>query len=128
MTELAFFDKVAARAGVAPDTAQALTEATLRTLSERISGAEAAALADHLAYELRDSVLAGADEPEAFGYDEFLRRVGERAAVEDDVAERGVRAVLQTLHRPVGHHEFEDAMAQLPKEIQALAEPVPRKP
>ncbi|NJP31037.1 DUF2267 domain-containing protein [Micromonospora thermarum] len=128
MAELQFFEKVAARAGVPSDTAQSLTEATLRTLAERISGGEAADLADHIAYELRDLLVKGSEEPEVFGYDEFLRRVADRAGVEQDVAERGARAVLQTMHRVVGHDEFEDAMAQLPKEIGALAQPVPREP
>ncbi|MBQ1049252.1 DUF2267 domain-containing protein [Micromonospora sp. C51] len=128
MAELKFFEKVAARAGVTPDTAQSLTVATLRTLTERISGGEAADLADRVAYELRQFMVKGTDEPEVFAYDEFLRRVSDRAGVERGVAERGVRAVLQTLHRVVGHDEFEDAMAQLPEDLRALARPVPRGP
>lgn len=127
MAELEFYDKVAARAGVPPETAQALTEATLRTLAERISGGQSADLADHVAHELRPFLArARPEEPQAFGCDEFLRRVAERAAVPDGVAERGARAVLQTLHRVVGHREFEDAMSELPAEIGALAQPVPR--
>ena len=127
MAELAFYEKVAARAAVPPETAQSLTEATLSTLAERISGGQAADLADHLAEELRPFVVkARPEEPEVFGYDEFLRRVAERAGVADGVAERGARAVLQTLHRVVGHKEFEDAIAELPAEIGALAQPVPR--
>ncbi|MGN9778084.1 DUF2267 domain-containing protein [Micromonospora sp. H33] len=128
MAELQFFEKVAARAGVPSDTAQSLTVATLRTLAERISGGEAADLADHVAYELRDLLVKGTEEQEVFAYDEFLRRVGERAGVDEDLAERGVEAVLKTLHRVVGHDEFEDALAQLPTELQALAQPVPREP
>ncbi|MFC3504884.1 DUF2267 domain-containing protein [Micromonospora krabiensis] len=129
MAELKFFDKVAARAGVPDDTARSLTEATLRTLAERISGGQAAELADHVAHELRP-LLARADveEPDVFAYDEFVRRVAERAGVGPSLAERGAGAVLQTLHRVVGHREFEQAMAQLPTEIQALAQPVPQNP
>jgi uncharacterized protein (DUF2267 family) len=128
MAELKFFEKVAARADVPPETAQSLTEATLRTLADRISGGEAAHLADRVADQLRPFLAKGTEEPEAFAYDEFLRRVADRANVERGVAERGVRAVLQTLHRVVGHKEFEDAMAQLPAELQALVQPVPRVP
>ncbi|MGC1214609.1 MAG: DUF2267 domain-containing protein [Micromonospora sp.] len=127
MAELEFFEKVAARAGVPPQAAQSLTEATLRTLAERISGGQAADLADHVAHELRPFLArARPEEPEAFGYDEFLRRVADRAGVDEAAAERGAGAVLQTLHRVVGHQEFEDTMAQLPTEVQALAQPVPR--
>ncbi|MFI7492383.1 DUF2267 domain-containing protein [Micromonospora echinaurantiaca] len=128
MAELKFFDKVAARANVPPETARSLTEATLRTLTERISGGEAADLADHVAAELRPLLIKGTEDPEPFGHDEFLRRVAERADVAPDVAEAGVRAVLQTLHRVVGHAEFEEALAQLPADLRALAQPVPRTP
>ncbi|MEH0935801.1 DUF2267 domain-containing protein [Micromonospora psammae] len=128
MVELKFFDKVAARAGVPPETAQSLTEATLSTLSQRISGGEAAAVADHLADPLRSLLVKGTEDPEPFGYDEFLRRVADRSGVERAVAERGVRAVLQTMHRVVGHREFQKAMAQLPADLRALAEPLPRGP
>ncbi|MBX7266953.1 DUF2267 domain-containing protein [Micromonospora sp. Llam7] len=128
MAELQFFEKVAGRAGVAPDTAQALTVATLRTLTERISGGEAARLADRVAYELRDYLTKGTEEPEAFGYDEFLRRVTERAGVDPELAERGVRAVLQTLHPVAGHREFTDALAQLPAQLRNLVQPLPRAP
>ena len=129
MAELEFFEKVAARAGVPAETAQALTEATLRTVAERISGGEAADLADHVAHELRPFVAkARPEEPEVFAYDEFLRRVADRAGVERDVAERGVGAVLQTLHRVVGFNEFDHALSELPKEVKALAQPVPRGP
>ncbi|PWU50164.1 DUF2267 domain-containing protein [Micromonospora globispora] len=129
MAELGFFEKVAARAGVSAQTAQSLTEATLRTLAERISGGQAADLADHVAHELRPLLArARPEEPEVFAYDEFLRRVADRAGVEEAVAERGAGAVLQTLHRVVGPDEFQDAMAQLPTEVQALAQPVPHGP
>lgn len=129
MAELEFFEKVAARAGVSAQAAQSLTEATLRTLAERISGGQAADLADHVAHELRPLLArARPEEPEVFAYDEFLRRVADRAGVDEAVAERGAGAVLQTLHRVVGPDEFQDAMAQLPTEVQALAEPVPHGP
>ncbi|MEU5790464.1 MULTISPECIES: DUF2267 domain-containing protein [Micromonospora] len=128
MAELKFVEKVAARAGVPPETARSLTEATLGTLTQRISGGQAGALAGHLADELSPLLIKGTEDPEAFGYDEFLRRVADRAGVDRGVAERGVRAVLQTLHRVVGHREFEDAMVQLPADLRALAEPLPHGP
>ncbi|NES31984.1 DUF2267 domain-containing protein [Micromonospora terminaliae] len=129
MAELEFVAKVAERAGLPAKTARSLTEATLRTLAERISGGEAADLADHVAHELRPLLArARPEEPEAFGYDEFLRRVADRAGTAPDIAAKGARAVLQTLHRVVGHAEFEQAMSELPREIGALAQPVPRTP
>ncbi|MFC4017746.1 DUF2267 domain-containing protein [Micromonospora sp. GCM10011542] len=128
MAELAFVDKVAARAGVPPEQARPLTEAVLRTLTERISGGEAAALSPHLADELSPLLIKATEAPEVFGYDEFLRRVADRSGLDRAVAERGVRAVLQTMHRVVGFREFEDAMTQLPADLRALAQPLPHGP
>ncbi|MET8348558.1 MULTISPECIES: DUF2267 domain-containing protein [unclassified Micromonospora] len=128
MAELAFVDKVAARAGVPPEQARPLTEAVLRTLTERLSGGEAATLAPHLATELSPLLVKVAEAPEVFGYDEFLRRVAERAGTDRPTAERGSRAVLQTMHRVVGHREFEDALSQLPADLKELAQPLPQGP
>jgi uncharacterized protein (DUF2267 family) len=129
MAELEFFEKVTAAAGIPAEKARALTEATLRTLAERISGGEAADLADHVAHELRPLLTrARPEEPEVFGYDEFLRRIAERAGVDRDLAERGARGVLQTLDPVVGHQEFAHAMSQLPTEIRGLAQPARRGP
>ncbi|MEH1165233.1 DUF2267 domain-containing protein [Micromonospora sp. CPCC 205539] len=128
MAELTFVDKVAARAGVPPGQARPLTEAVLRTLTERISSGEAAALAPHFADELSPLLIKAVEAPEPFGYDEFLRRVADRAGTDRPTAERGIRAVLQTMHRVVGHREFEDALAQLPADLRALAQPLPHGP
>ena len=113
---------------VPPEQARPLTEAVLRTLTERLSGGEAGALAPHLADELSPLLVKAAEPPETFGYDEFLRRVADRAGIDRPAAERGTRAVLQTMHRVVGHREFEDALAQLPADLRALAQPLPHGP
>ncbi|MCF0095019.1 DUF2267 domain-containing protein [Micromonospora sp. MH99] len=128
MADLGFVDKVAARAGIPPAQARPLTEAVLQTLTERLSGGEAAALAPHLAAELSPLLVKATEPPEAFGYDEFLRRVADRAGTDRPGAERGVRAVLQTMHRVVGHREFTDALSQLPADLRALAQPLPHGP
>ncbi|MEU1759568.1 DUF2267 domain-containing protein [Micromonospora sp. NPDC005257] len=127
MAEPEFYARVSARAGVPVETARALTEATLRTLAERISGGEADDLSAHVAHELRPLLArARVDDPEVFGYDEFLRRVAERSGATPSDAERGARAVLQALHRVVGPAQFNRALSQLPREIAELAQPTPR--
>ncbi|QLQ36012.1 DUF2267 domain-containing protein [Micromonospora robiginosa] len=127
MAESQFYARVAARAGVPETTARALTEATLTTLAERISGGEATDLSAHVAHELRPLLVrARAEDAQPFGYDEFLRRIAERAGATPADAERGARAVLQALHRVVGPAEFDRAVAQLPREIGELAQPAPR--
>lgn len=54
--------------------------------------------------------------------------MADRAEIDRPAAERGIRAVLQTMHRVVGHREFEDALAQLPADLRALAQPLPHGP
>jgi len=120
LAELAFIETVAERAGVPEDQAVALIEATLRTLTERISAGEAADAAAHMPDRFRPLLIKSRENAEAFPIDEFIRRVAERAGVGPDVAERGVRAVLQTMRNLVGHKEFEDIMSQLPREFGEL--------
>jgi uncharacterized protein (DUF2267 family) len=122
MAELAFINKVAERAGVPEDTARLLTEGTLLTLSARISGGEAEDLVDRVPDQLQPYLVKPTEPAEPFSYDEFMRRVSEYAAVDRPTAERGVAAVLSALHETVGHKEFLDAMAQLPREFGPLVE------
>ena len=120
MAELEFVAKVAERAGVPAETAQCLTEATLRTLAERISGGEAADLARHLPPDLQPH-LTGAPEPaERFTPDEFVRRVAERAGTDEDHATKGIRAVFDTLREVAPGKELDEVTTQLPKEFGAL--------
>jgi uncharacterized protein (DUF2267 family) len=121
-----FIDAVARRAGVSAEQAATLTRATLRTLAERISGGEA----EDLASELPDALGKHLRKPpnqefaEPFGLEEFVRRVSEQADVAPTVAAASVRAVLTTLREAVTGDEFEDMVAQLPKEFREVIEPV----
>ncbi|BCB75974.1 hypothetical protein GCM10022251_55560 [Phytohabitans flavus] len=119
--ELAFIQKVAEWTGTTTDVAEALTEATLRTLTQRISGGEAAELADRVPDELRPYLTKAQEPPEPFPYQEFIRRIGEYANVDLATAESGVEAVLHALRDVVGYKEFMDAMAQLPQDLGRLA-------
>jgi uncharacterized protein (DUF2267 family) len=126
MAELRFIDEVAERAGVPEHQAAALTEATLRTLADRISGGEAADLADRVPDPLRPFLIKAREAPAAFPFDEFIRRVAGAAGVSGDVAKRGVGAVLQVLHPMVGHREFEEFMAQLPGDFGQVVSTEPK--
>jgi uncharacterized protein (DUF2267 family) len=100
--------------------AEAVTQATLLTLAERITGGEARDLAAQLPKEVQ-AFLDKKEEPaEAFDLNEFVRRVSLRAGVDRDTAQRGVQAVFQTLYAAVSTGEFSDVMSQLPKEFQDL--------
>jgi uncharacterized protein (DUF2267 family) len=115
-----FIEKVSERMGSSLGQAEAVTQATLLTLAERITGGEARDLAAQLPDELREFLVKTEEPAEAFDLDEFVRRVSLRAGVDRDTANRGVPAVFQTLYAAVSTGEFEDVLAQLPKEIQNL--------
>lgn len=125
MAELKFIDKVTERAQVSEDRAIALTEATLRTLAARLSAGEAADLADRVPEQLRPLLIKFEEDPEPLSFDAFVARVATQAEVSDDIARRGIRAVLQAMHTTVGQREFDEFMAQLPKEFGQLAQVVP---
>jgi uncharacterized protein (DUF2267 family) len=125
MAELTFIDKVAERAHVSEDRAAALTEATLRTLAARLSAGEAADLANRVPEQLRPLLIKVEEDPEPLSFDEFIARVAAQAEVSDDIAKRGLRGVLQAMHTTVGQREFDEFMAQLPKEFGQVAQVVP---
>ncbi|MET8307312.1 DUF2267 domain-containing protein [Micromonospora sp. NPDC005173] len=123
-----FINAVATRAKVSTDQAATLSRATLETLADRISAGQA----ENLAYQLP----GGLDDPlrnppprrgehaKSFGLDEFVRRVADHPAIDRALAAAGVGAVLTTLREAVSRDQFEDALAQLPKEFRQVIEPV----
>lgn len=125
MTYDDFINAVAERAGVSTEQAITITNATLETLAERISGGEAkdlaAQLPGRLAARLAKSPTREYAEP--FNLDEFIRRVSMGAGLEAAMAENAARAVLTTLREAVAGYEFRDMIAQLPKEFWRVLEP-----
>src|SRR5262249_46893999 len=115
MAQLAFVKKVAEQTGVADGQAVALTEATLRTLAARLSGGEAADLADRVPEEFRPLLITAQESPEPLSFNDFAVRVAEQAGVPVEVAGRGVGAVLRAMQTTTGRREFDEFMAQLPK-------------
>ncbi|MEU8129999.1 DUF2267 domain-containing protein [Micromonospora sp. NPDC049049] len=124
-----FINEVATRAKVSTDQAATLTSATLETLADRISAGQA----EDLAYQLPDGLDNHLRKPpphrrqehaQSYGLDEFVRRVADSPAVDRALAGAGVRAVLTTLREAVSRDEFNDAVAQLPKEFRQVIEPV----
>jgi putative intracellular protease/amidase/uncharacterized protein (DUF2267 family) len=113
----AFTKDVAALAGVAGDVAERATEATLRTLGERISDGEGRDLARHLPDSLAQLIVQPG-EAQSFPADEFLRRVAEREGTDPESAERHAAAVVAALARREGHKELHDMLNQLPRELR----------
>jgi uncharacterized protein (DUF2267 family) len=120
-----FIDEVSRRAGVGSEQAVAFTRATLETLTDRLTAGEALDLAAQLPKPLQVAMRHRAEGAERIGLGEFVRRVAERAGVDDAVATNGVRAVFTTLREAVTGGEFDDLLAELPRDFALLAEPVP---
>ncbi len=126
-----FVDAVARRAGLPTNQAATLSRAVLQTMVERMTGGEAADLAGHLPDEAGDYLAepgAAGGPPPAIGPVEFLRRVGERAGVDDQIARLGTAAVFATLREAVTVDEFHAMVAQLPRDFDGMTQPIPRPP
>ena len=110
------------RAGLTPEQAERAMEATLRTLSERISGGEAGDIAAFLPREMRDWMVPTVEAAEPFDRREFIRRVAEREGVDAETAEEHVRAVFHMLGYAVAPGELRDMASQLPRDFDDLLE------
>ena len=112
-------------AGLPKDQAESLAHATLRTLADRITGGEADDLAAQLPQPLKEDLHKDRDEAERFDVDEFVRRVSERAHVDQSTARTGAMATMMTIREAVTPGEFDDITAQLPQEYRELVGATP---
>ena len=119
-----FTRTAAERAGLPEEMAERIEHATLRTLADRISGGEAQDLAAQLPGPLKDDLRKPREDAEAFGVDEFVRRVAERGHVDPGEARTGAAAVLITVREAVTPGEFDDVLSQLPQEYRELVGPM----
>jgi uncharacterized protein (DUF2267 family) len=113
-----FIELAAQWADVGFDSAERAVRATLATLGERIDRGEAQQIAERLPPEIAPWV-ATTGPAQGFDVDEFLRRVAEREGVGIGEAERQARAVFRVL-RHVLEQEFDDVVAELPKDFAPL--------
>ncbi|MCW2984537.1 MAG: hypothetical protein JWR63_2107 [Conexibacter sp.] len=109
-------------AGLDPPAAERATEATLRTLAERITGGEAGDIASFLPREMRGWMVPVPEPAEPFDRQELVRRVAEREGVDPRTAEEHVRAVFQMLGFAVAPGELRDMASQLPQDFEDLLE------
>ncbi|MFB9236509.1 DUF2267 domain-containing protein [Plantactinospora siamensis] len=122
-----FVELVARRARVNDEEAVQLSRATLETLTDRLTAGEALDLAAQLPLPLQGLLRPPDEEAELFDAAEFARRVAERAGVTEPAARDAVRALFETLHEAVTGDEFDELVAGLPDDYQALIEPTPTR-
>jgi uncharacterized protein (DUF2267 family) len=120
-----FLTVVEQSARIGREDAERAVRATLQTLAERIARGEARDLAAQLPFELAPWLNAGTADAEPFEADEFLRRVAERTDGDPDTALRLSRAVFDALSRAVTRQEWDDTVAELPRDFAPL---LPRGP
>jgi uncharacterized protein (DUF2267 family) len=119
-----FIERVAERAGVAPDAALRATNAVLETLAERVSGGEVedmlAQLPRHLHEPLRRGDALSNGAARRMDLERFLRAVAEREGVTPEVARQHTRAVMATLRDALSPKEWLDLTAQLPEDYTVV--------
>lgn len=105
---------------ISREAAHDATQATLRTLGERISGGEASDLAERLPEDFAGPILTAGGEAEAFPPSEFVDRVDQREAIEMDDTDAHARAVLTSVAERLDQPKWEDATTQLPTAYEPL--------
>jgi uncharacterized protein (DUF2267 family) len=101
------------------EDAERAAVATLQTLGERLAGGEPFDLASQLPAELAEA-LPVIGPGETFGLEEFYRRVAVREGTDRETARRHARAVMSVLRQAISSGEWDDILAQLPKEYNEL--------
>ncbi|MFN2556282.1 MAG: DUF2267 domain-containing protein [Nitriliruptorales bacterium] len=102
------------------DLAEDATRATLETLGERLTAADAAELAAQLPEDLAGYVerqASGETDPSEFGVKEFCQRVAERQGsdLSPEDAREHVRAVFTTLREAISEGEYTTLLIRLPE-------------
>ena len=104
--------------------AEKATQATFRTLAERLAGGEPRNLASQLPPELAQHLpYEGEETSNPFSLEEFLKRVNEKdGGVDQPRAVYHARVVMEVLQEAVTEGEMDDVRSQLPDEYAPLFE------
>jgi uncharacterized protein (DUF2267 family) len=115
-----FVDRVSSRAGLDSERAKRAIEAVLETFGERIADGEAHDLAAQLPEPVAEPLRRASGDAQAIPADEFVRRIAAREQAPEAIAREHVRAVLTTVREAVTADEWDDTMAELPREYDQL--------
>jgi uncharacterized protein (DUF2267 family) len=112
-----FLRRIAEREGVDTETSERHARAALEALARTVTAKE---LADMVAELPKDyaPLLPRGPHVEVAAADTFLRRVADRAGLEEGAAERATRAVLETLAERIAGGEVDDLIARLPPDFR----------
>lgn len=103
------------------EEAARVTRGVLEVLASRITASEARDLAAQLPGGLGESLTRAREEPaEAFGVEEFHRRVAERTGARPRTAQWDASAVLSTLAESISGGGLNQIISQLPSGYAAL--------
>jgi uncharacterized protein (DUF2267 family) len=114
-----FVELIETMTGTSRQDAERTIHATVQTLAERISKEEVQDLAEELPDELVPWLHVDS-HGEAFGLEEFIRRVAEREGVDQVTAEQHVRSFFLAFRRMLSPKELEDIRAQLPQDLRLV--------
>jgi uncharacterized protein (DUF2267 family) len=115
-----FIRRVAERAGLDEERARQATEAVLETFGERIADGEARDLAAQLPEPAAQPLLRPGGAAQSMPALQFVLRVAERENAPVVVAREHARAVLTTVRESVTADEWDDTIAELPREYDQL--------
>jgi uncharacterized protein (DUF2267 family) len=115
-----FIVTIQQRAGISWEKAERAARAVLETLGERIAFGEANDLARDLPGDTRDWIRGPGGDADRFDAADFVRRVAEREGVDEETAERHIRAVFVAIARAVPHRELDQLVAELGRDYLPL--------
>lgn len=115
-----FINKVQASTGIVEEKdAVRATQATLNTLSERITGDEARDMAAQLPQQIKS--FTDVDEHgQRFSVDEFFDRVSDKEGTNRKEAEQHSRAIIHVMKDAITGGEIDDLKDQLPEDFEVL--------
>ncbi len=102
------------------DEAIQITRAVLETLGERLDRKVRNGLEAQLPNELKEFLLARAENSDLYDVEEFYRRVGARADLTYEDAKERTGQVISILRAAVPEGEIEDVLEDLPPDYGGL--------
>ena len=116
-----FITRVQEQAGLnTREESVGITKAVLETLGERLDRKVRNGLEAQLPNELKDFLLARAENPDRYDLPEFYNRVGARADLKYHDATERTRQVFSVLRQAVPGGEIEDVLEDLPSQYREL--------